>query len=133
MQLYSCVVRNSGSMLNEVPKFDVTAAEIAVLRAIHQGPEAGVEAIREIKATGQDKRTDREERARLEDVYGAGLRTNERLRNLDAILGHASTPLPDRIDGVNAAPPPRSGRRAKPAPDVVEPVVDAAAEEPEFT
>ena len=133
MQLYSCIVRNSGSMLNEVPKYNVTAAEIAVLRAIHQGPEAGVEAIREIKATGQDKRTDREERARLEDIYGAGLRTNERLRNLDAILGHASAPLPDRIEGVNAAPPPRSGRRAKVEPVTVAPADEEPAEEPEFT
>ena len=128
MQLYNCTVRLSGSMINEVPKFAISAAEIAVLRAIHQGPEAGVEAITNIKAVGPVKRSDAEERNRLNELYGAGLRTNERLRNLEAILGHSSVPLPDRIEGVNIVAPPKSGRRAKPETPVTEDVTETTDE-----
>lgn len=113
MQLYECTVRLNGSMLNEVRKINVTAAEIAVLRAIHQQPEAGVEAITQIKPGKQTDRSDHEERERLETIYGAALAKNEHLRSLNTILGHPTVPLPKTIPGVDSLPPPKTGRRAK--------------------
>lgn len=127
MQLYECTVRLNGSMLNEVRKINVTAAEIAVLRAIHQQPEAGVEAITQIKPGKQTDRSDHEERERLENIYGFALSRDERLRSLNNILGHPSVPLPKTIPGVDSLPPPKTGRRAK--VEKVEPEVSSEDEE----
>jgi len=113
MQLYECTVRLSGSMTNEVPKVDVTAAEIQVLRAIHQGVDAGVEAIIRIKPTKHVDRDDMEERERLQMIYGGALSRIDTIRTLQAILGHHTAPLPQSVPGVDNLPAPKSGRRAK--------------------
>lgn len=126
MQLYDCTVRLSGSMLNEVRKAGVTAAEIQVLRALHQGNDAGVEAIRDIVPTKHVDRTDAEERARLEDIYATAVASHEHIKSLQMILGHATAPLPQSVPGVDNLPAPRSGRRAK-----VEPKVEPKVEAPE--
>jgi hypothetical protein len=113
MQLYECTVRLNGSMHNEVHKADVTAAEIVVLRAIHENPEAGVDAILRIKPTKHVDRDDMEERQRLEAIYGAGVANNERLRSLNNLLGHHTAPLPQTVPGVDSLPAPKTGRRAR--------------------
>ena len=51
---------------NAVPKWGVTAAEIALLRAIH-GPEA----VYDIEPAGEVERSNGVELARLHDLYGA--------------------------------------------------------------
>lgn len=114
MQLYKCVLRLNGSLYNEVPKRDVTAAEIEVLRAIHEGPETGVETIVRIEATRKVDRSDKAERERLQELYGATLAKNPRLRSLNDILGHPSVPLPQSIPGIpesDAEPVKRRGRK----------------------
>lgn len=128
MQLYDCTVRLSGSMYNEVPKVGVTAAEIAVLKAIHQAPDAGVEAVINIKAGENVRRDDHEERQRLEETYGPALARIEHIRNLSAILGHATVPLPKTIPGVDALPPPKSGKRARVEPVQPDVTVSAGAD-----
>lgn len=129
MQLYNCTVRLSGSMLNEVVKTGVTAAEIKVLRAIHTGAEAGVDAIHKIEATGRVDRTDEEERARLVEEYGEGIANIENIKSISNILGFEGNPLPKTVPGVDSLPPPKTGRRATRADLPVAPVDDEAPAE----
>lgn len=66
MQTYNCLVNVGGSIRTEVPKTNVTAAEIAVIRSLH-GDDA-VTAIVEVGAN--DKRSHVGERERLIHAYG---------------------------------------------------------------
>ncbi|OFX03283.1 MAG: hypothetical protein A3E78_12165 [Alphaproteobacteria bacterium RIFCSPHIGHO2_12_FULL_63_12] len=59
------MLRLGGSLSHVIPKPDVTAPEIMVLRAIH-----GADAVVDIKPTRMDKTSHRAERERLENVYG---------------------------------------------------------------
>ncbi|MGZ5987405.1 MAG: hypothetical protein ACXWLZ_00010 [Rhizomicrobium sp.] len=65
MQIANCLVSLGGDHGNTVSKFHVTAAEIAVLRAIH-----GEDAVNDIEPIGDVKRSNREERARIGAIYG---------------------------------------------------------------
>lgn len=97
MKLYKCKLRLAGATTNEVEKPDVTAAEIEVLRELH-----GVDAVVDIRESGENKMTSAEERSRLKRVYAnpdslntqmAAKRANL-LRNL---FGHDRLPLPDDV------------------------------------
>lgn len=73
MQYCDCEVRLSGSLLNTVPKQNVSVPEILVLRAIH-GPDSVVN-IRKVRV---GKVSHPAEFDRLLHLYGgAGLRTEE--------------------------------------------------------
>ncbi|MDI1263862.1 MAG: hypothetical protein PS018_11455 [bacterium] len=65
MQIANIMLSLGGDNGNTIPKFAVTAAEIAVLRAIH-----GDESVNDIEPIGDVKRSNREERARLGAIYG---------------------------------------------------------------
>lgn len=118
MQLYECVVRLNGQMTNEVRKFDVTAAEIFVLKHIHNGAESGVDVVHSIKPTGHVEREDHAERRRLQEEYRI---------DLTPLFGHAAAPLPQSVPGVDSLPPPKKGKRAKPKPRTSE-TDDSASE-----
>lgn len=60
-----CHVALGGDTLNTVPKYNMTAGEIAVLQMIH-----GKDAINEIEPSGTVKRSNRVEKARLLVQYG---------------------------------------------------------------
>ncbi len=95
-KLYTAKVRLSGSVLNEVPKDDLTAPEIEVLRALH-----GSDAVVEIKETGEHKRTHAQERARLKQIYasqGMGEQVKKKLALMTEIFGHERLPLPTSIE-----------------------------------
>lgn len=64
MQTAHVMVNIGGDNGNQVPK-DVTAAETAVLIAIH-----GDEAVQDVSPTGEIDRTNRDELARLRGIYG---------------------------------------------------------------
>ncbi len=100
-KLYSCKVRLQGSVLNEVPKSDVTAPEIEVLRALH-----GSDAVAGIVETGSVKRSDRDERRRLEEVYAdagsVGEAVTRKKRMLTDLFGHERMALPKEIDAAPA-------------------------------
>ncbi len=64
MQTANCVVAVGGDAGNCVPKFGVTAAEVAVLVAIH-----GAGAISDLEVVGDVERSHRDERARLLNYY----------------------------------------------------------------
>lgn len=100
MQLYNCKVRLHGSLYNEVRKEAITAAEIAVLRAIH-GQEGGIDAVTEIEHTGRKNSdiTDAWLREYLTEEYGKGLAAIEEIKSLNGIFGVAGQ-LPDKVQGV---------------------------------
>lgn len=68
METANVLVALGGDKGNTVVKYGVTAAEIAVLRAIH-----GDDAISDVDPTGDVVASDREERDRLSDLYGRAL------------------------------------------------------------
>lgn len=65
MQIANVTVAIGGDAGNTVPKYGVTAAEIAVLRLIH-----GEDALTEIDPAGEIVRTNRAELDRLRTIYG---------------------------------------------------------------
>lgn len=65
MQTANVFVAIGGDKRNTVPKYGVTAAEVAVLRLIH-----GDDAVFDIEITGEVQRTHRQEIGRLTEAYG---------------------------------------------------------------
>jgi hypothetical protein len=65
MQIANVLLSLGGDHGNQIMKHAVTAAEIAVLRAIH-----GDDAVQEVEPTGDVTRTHRAERERLLNIYG---------------------------------------------------------------
>lgn len=97
-KLYACKLRVGGSVLNEIRKEDATAPEIEVLRVLH-----GSDAVLDIKETSEVKRSDREERARLEDLFASpstamGDSLVKKKRMLTDLFGHERLPLPKELD-----------------------------------
>ncbi len=70
MQTANIMLAIGGDAGTTVPKYDVTPSEVAVLRMIH-GDSAVFDIEPTCKLTGDDKRTDREEIARLAALYGS--------------------------------------------------------------
>ena len=95
MKLYSARIRIAGSLLNETPRINLTAAEIEVLRVLHGDADGVVD----IKHTGEIDRTSGEERARLEYRYNAALAKFDAVRNLNGVFG-ARGALPDALEDV---------------------------------
>lgn len=77
MQTATILLHLAGDPGNTVPKCDITAAEIAVLRVIHGG-----EAVQEIAPTGDVDRSNREELVRLRSIYGKTERDKCPVENL---------------------------------------------------
>ena len=92
MEVYSAKVRLGGKVLNEVPQDELTPAAIVCLRAIH-----GNDAVVAIEHIGQIKRTNAEERDRLELKYGQGLAIAK--TSLIALFGPEHTVLPVKLAG----------------------------------
>src|SRR5690348_18070114 len=65
MEIGTCLVRLNGDRNMEIVKKDVTPAEVAILRARH-----GNDAVLSVQAKHMDKRSHREEAARLIERYG---------------------------------------------------------------
>lgn len=65
MQTANVLLALGGDQNNTVPKYAVTASEVAVLRRIH-----GDDSVRDIEVVGEVKRTHRQEIGRLTEAYG---------------------------------------------------------------
>lgn len=65
MDIANVIVALGGDKDNTIPKFNVTAAEIAVLRTLH-----GSDAVFDIQPIGTVSTKNRDERARLVHIYG---------------------------------------------------------------
>lgn len=127
MQTYSARVRLSGSLFNEVPKAELTAAEITVLRRLH-GPDSVIE----IKPGKHVDRSDDDERDRLSHLYGRALAGLKGVGSLDAVLGVPGVPLPSYVPGVDASAqtaPRRSRKQADTEPTESAPEVIPVSEE----
>lgn len=66
MQLASILLNLGGDAGNQVPKFNVTPSEVAVLRILH-----GDDAVNDIEVIGEEKRSSKAERERLMQIYAA--------------------------------------------------------------
>lgn len=123
MRLYSCKVRLSGSLYNEVARNDVTAPEVTILRALH-----GDDAVVGLAETGKNKTGQAQERDRLIELYGGGLVAMQLAKTPEAafatIFGVGGR-LPDDIPGTPKAAAPKA------AAPVAEPEDDPPAEDPE--
>ena len=120
MNLYNCVVRVSGSLHNEVPRFGVTAPEVLMLQHLH-----GEDAVRNITHVGVSDEFDAAIRDRMIAFYGTG--TIDSPRSGEALVRQVFGPkmqrLPDTLDGVKhlddkpeivLAPATIAGKVAKP-------------------
>lgn len=65
MKTYSAIVRPGGHITHEVPRFNLTPAEIVLLRTLH-----GDDAVVQIKEDGKSDITLKALRAHLERAYG---------------------------------------------------------------
>ncbi len=97
MQLYNCKVRLGGSVINEVRKSEVTAPEILILREMH-----GSDAVVDIVKTEMDRRSNEDERARLNAKYASPAKTNaethkRRVEMMRALFGHDAMALPTKL------------------------------------
>lgn len=152
LQLANCLVALGGDAGNTVPKYGVTAAEIAVLRVIH-----GDDAIADIEPTGSVERSHKAERSRLVDAYariingakrapevetlypGAAARVFETLDELDldssffktATRVTTQTPAAPVAVAVPEAGKPKRGRKAKAAEPEPAPAAEDAGEDDE--
>lgn len=64
MQLASILLNIAGDAGNQVPKYNVTPSEVAVLRILH-----GDDAVNDIEIIGEEKRSSKAERERLMQIY----------------------------------------------------------------
>jgi hypothetical protein len=101
MKLYSARVRLAGEIKNEVNKVDLTAAEIIILQTIHGASENASDPVVDIKETGSVKRTDAQERARLEETY-AGFHGEPGAKLIRGVLGVPGVPLPKEYESAQA-------------------------------
>jgi hypothetical protein len=93
MKLYSGRVRLAGEIKNEVNKYNLTASEILVLKAIHGASENASDPVVEIKETGSVNRSDSKERSRLAGIYST-FRGQDGATLVNKLLGVAGVPLP---------------------------------------
>lgn len=101
MQTANIMLALGGDKGNCVPKYGVTAAEIAVLRAIH-----GDDAVFDVEPTGEDalaedgerKRTNREELTRLQHQYASGRLFGTDVRAVGALFPGAAARVFEDID-----------------------------------
>lgn len=109
MDILNCYVAIGGDKKNTVPKYRITVAEAAVLRAIH-----GEDAVHDIVVVGQAKINDAEEIDRLRDTYRA---LDDERRPIVNLVYPGSSPrlhktieelgLPDQLMKTDAKPPPK--------------------------
>jgi hypothetical protein len=98
MKLYSARVRIGGSRDHEVDKHNLTAAEMKVLESLHISPQ-GHPVLINVVHTGDVKRSDSKERARLAELYSKGeLVENRGQKIIDGLFGVAGVPLPQEYE-----------------------------------
>jgi hypothetical protein len=85
-QLYKCNVRPGGDLIHDVPKTDVSAAEIMVLNHVH-----GEGAVINIEPTKTTRTPHKQEYNRLGDIYG--------LKAVQEVFGNVfNVRLPNKLD-----------------------------------
>lgn len=122
MQTANIMLALGGDMGTTVPKYGVTASEIAVLMAIH-----GNSAVHEIEPTDDIKRSDRDEIRRLREIYGrARIQTEEGdIAAVNSLFPGAAAHAYQKLDELEIAPDfYKATSRAVPAPAKAEAPVE---------
>lgn len=96
-EIADCHIALGGDQLNTVPRFGVTAGEIAVLQVIH-----GSDAVHDIIPRGTIERTQRVERDRLKAQYG-NARNSDGRSHVDIIYPGAAARIFERLDELELA------------------------------
>lgn len=109
MKFYSGKLRLAGSVQNEVPKKDMSAAEVILLRHLH-----GDDAVVISKHEGDRRRSSNDERDRLIDLYGEKIVTE--------IFGPYFRELPPEVEDIEEQEeiiptPKKRARKAKATED----------------
>lgn len=127
MQTANILLSLGGDTGNQVMKWRVTAAEIAVLRAIH-----GDESVTEVEPHDDVQRSHRDERARLLNIYG-GAKTAEQKPVVEGMFPGIGARVIEKLHELDM---PESffkatGRLKAPAVDEELPAASEAAAEPD--
>jgi hypothetical protein len=96
MELATCMVALGGDIGQTVPKYNVTPAEVAVLRLIH-----GTDAITDVVVTATVNRTSSVERSRLVSIYGKGVDGELRSPAVDALFPGVAARLFDSFKEID--------------------------------
>lgn len=102
MDIYKCKVRLSGSLLNEVPKINVSAPEVIVLQHTH-----GSDAVVDLRKTGEKRADNFGERDRLASIYGfkvVGELFGPQHRELPGVAPSYEAPKAEDVAPVEDAP-----------------------------
>jgi hypothetical protein len=94
MEIANVLVGLGGDRGNTVPKYGVTAAEIAVIRSIH-----GEDSVFDIEPIGEVSRPSRVERSRLVAVYGRAMDGNQN-SIVEKLYPGAAAPLFETLDSL---------------------------------
>lgn len=99
--LYKATINLNSRNLNQVPKSDLTAPEIAILRKVHSvGEGAGTfDPVVNIERIGEVKRSEAAERARLGGADVDGLVPAYSRKMFSLAFPHEHIPLPREIPG----------------------------------
>lgn len=100
MMRYDCTVNLGGSVLNQVSKLGVSAAEVIILRTLHGG-----DAVNRLVPIRNDKTPHAQERDRLDRLYGPALGKLTPAQSVTSLFGPAHTKLPVKIDDVEDEAP----------------------------
>lgn len=116
MQTANILLAIGGNKGTTVPKFGITAAEIAVLRHIH-----GEDSVTDVEPVGTVQRTHRDERRRLTELYGRSIEGKFRAPAVDELFPGAAARVFENLNEldlpeeffkaatrVSAAPAPRT-------------------------
>ena len=128
MQTANVMVALGGDMGTTVPKYEITVSEIEVLRAIH-----GKDAVHDIEPLGTIERSDREEIARLLEIYGQATMggPNGKIGIVSHLFPGAAAPAFKSFDQIEIDPsffkaekrmsapaaPKKAGKKAAPEPE----------------
>jgi hypothetical protein len=128
MQTANIMVALGGDLGNTVPKYDVTTAEIAVLRAIH-----GDDAVFDIQPVGEVPMRNRDELQRLKLLYG-GAKDRENKPHVEILYPGAAARVFETLDELDLSPEqfastaraslPQAQPKAEPAPKAAPVVTD---------
>lgn len=97
MQIANALVALGGDDGNKVPKYGVTAAEIAVLQAIH-----GADSVSEIEPAGEIARRSSDELARLRETYGMA-KDEDNKPIINRVFPGSAPRLPQSLDELELA------------------------------
>ncbi len=106
--IYKAMINLNSRGLNQVPRTDLTAPEIAILKKIHSAPNeflGGIEPVTATERVGEVERTEEEERARLGGIEVDGLIPVFTRKKFEMAFPGEHIPLPREVPGFEKRSP----------------------------